>query len=100
MWLDVPLRWSGLSWGEVVLVDPGCQWSGEAGMVAAGVLELAGGVDESSGRGVLADGPLLPGVEGVELLVGGAESVVVAVEASAELLVASVFASELVSFVS
>ena len=60
---------------------------GEEGVVAAGVLEVAGGVDERGGRGVCADGPVVPGVEGVELLVGGAESVVVAVEAAAELLV-------------
>jgi hypothetical protein len=41
----------------------------------------------------------LPGVEGVELLAGGAESVVVAVEAAAELLIASLFAVEAIVFV-
>lgn len=28
-------------WGEVVLVDPGGRWSGEAGVVAAGAFEFA-----------------------------------------------------------
>jgi hypothetical protein len=36
-------------WGEVVLVEPGGQWSCEAGVVAAGAFELVGGVDEHIG---------------------------------------------------
>jgi hypothetical protein len=47
--LDGPPRRSWLTWGEVVLVEPACQWLGEASVVAAGVLELAGGVDEGGG---------------------------------------------------
>lgn len=54
----------------------------------------------AAGEGFLPVAHCCQGVEGVELLVGGAESVVVAVEASAELLVAPVLALELVSFVS
>lgn len=41
----------------------------------------------------------MPGVESLELSAGGAESVVVAVEAAAELLIASLFAPEAVVFV-
>lgn len=48
-WLDVLLGCGGRTWGEVVLVDPGGQWSGEAGVVAAGAFELVGGVDEGFG---------------------------------------------------
>lgn len=46
---DVLLGCGGLMWGEVVLVDPGGQRSCEAGVVAAGAFELAGGVDEGVG---------------------------------------------------
>lgn len=49
MWLDVLPGCGGPSWGEVVLVDPGSQWRGEVGVVAAGAFELAGGVDEGVG---------------------------------------------------
>ena len=49
MRLNVSLEWGWALWGEVVLFDPGCQWLGEVGVVAAGVLELAGGVDECGG---------------------------------------------------
>lgn len=49
MWCDVLLRCGGPRWGEVVLVDPGGQWSGEVGVVAAGAFELVGGVDEGFG---------------------------------------------------
>ena len=45
----MPLRCSWPMWGEVVLVDPGGQWSCEAGVVAAGAPKLAGGVDEGRG---------------------------------------------------
>ncbi len=69
----MPLRWRGLPWGEVVLVDPCGEGLGEELVWPADALELVGGVDERSGWEVLADGPLLPGVEGVELLVGDAE---------------------------
>ena len=86
-------------WGEVVLVDPGCQWSGEVRVVAAGSLQLVGSVDECSGRQVLAGGPLLPGVEGIELSAVGADTILVAVEAAAEVLVAALFAAEAVVFV-
>jgi hypothetical protein len=48
-WLDVLLGCGGPTWGEVVLVDPCGQWSGEAGVVAAGAFELVGGVDERIG---------------------------------------------------
>jgi hypothetical protein len=49
LWLDVLLGCCGPTWGEVVLVDPGCQWSGESSVVAAGAFELVGGVDERIG---------------------------------------------------
>lgn len=45
LWLDVPLGCRWPTGGEVVLVDPGGQWSAEAGVVAAGAFELAGCVD-------------------------------------------------------
>lgn len=49
LWLDVLLGCGGPMRGEVVLVDPGGQWSGEVGVVAAGAFELVGGVDEGFG---------------------------------------------------
>ena len=36
-------------WGEVVLVDPRGEGFGEGSVVAAGVVEVVGGVDEGGG---------------------------------------------------
>ena len=60
-------RWP---WGEVVLVDPGGEKFGEGSMVAAGVVEVLGGVDEGGGWWGVPGGPGVPGVEGVEALFG------------------------------
>ena len=96
-------RWS---WGEIVLVDPGGEWFGESSVVTAGVLEVLGRVDEGGGWWGVSGGPGVPGVEGVEALLGGGESVGVAVEAAGELLVdlavllePLLFLSELVALV-
>ena len=108
-WLVVDGRlhgWGRSSWCEVVLVDPGREWFGEEFVVAAGVVEVVGGVDEGGGTGGMSLGPLVPGVEGVEALLGVVESVVVAVEAPGELAVdgemlleSAAFGAELVSLV-
>ena len=77
-------RWS---WGEVALVDPCGEWFGEGSLVAAGVMEVVGGVDELGGWWGVSGGPGVPGVEGVEALFGGGEPVLIAAEAAGELLV-------------
>lgn len=38
-----------LPWDEIMVVDPCGEWFGEGSVVAAGVVEVAGGVDESGG---------------------------------------------------
>ncbi len=55
--------------------------------MAAGVVEVVGGVDECGGAWGVSVGPFGPGVEGVESLLGVVEPVVVAVELSGELSV-------------
>ena len=89
-----------------MLVDPGVEGYGEEGVVAAGVVEVVAGVDELGGAGGVSVGPVGPGVEGVELLLGVEEPVVVAVELSGELSVDGevllepiAFGAELVSLV-
>lgn len=75
-------------WGcEVVLMDPFGEWFGEECVVAAGVVEVLGGVDEGSGAWGVSVGPVGPGVEGVDAVLGVEEPVVVAVEAAGELSV-------------
>jgi hypothetical protein len=69
------------------LVDPGGEWFGEGSVVAVGVVEVLGGVDEGGWWWGVSGGPGVPGVEGVEALFGCGESVGVAVEAAGELLV-------------
>ena len=49
MRLDLSPDWSWELWCEVVLVDPGGEWFGEECVVAAGVVEVVGGVDEGGG---------------------------------------------------
>ena len=82
--LDVSLDWSWALWGEVVLIDPGHQRLGEECVVAAGVVEVVGGVDEGGGTWGVSVGPVGPGVEGVESLLSLVEPVVVAVELSVD----------------
>ena len=96
----------GSRWGEVVFVNPRGEWFREGSVVAAGVVEVVGGVDEVGGWWGVSGGPGVPGVEGVEVLLGGGESVGVAVEAAGELLVdlavllqPMLFLSELVALV-
>lgn len=74
-------------WGEVVLVDPGGEGFGEGSVVAAGVVEVLGGVDEGGGWWGVPGRPGVPGVESVEALFDDRDSVGVAVEAAGESLV-------------
>jgi hypothetical protein len=47
------------------LVDPVGEWFSEESVVAAGVVEVGGGVDERRGAGGMSVGPVGPGVERV-----------------------------------
>ncbi len=87
----------GVLWGEVMLVDPVGEWFGEECVVAAGVVEVVGGVDERGGAWGVSVGPVVPGVEGVEAVLGVVEPVVVAVELSGELSVDGEVVSESVA---
>ncbi len=89
----------GVLWGEVVLVDPVGEWFGEESVVAAGVVEVVGGVDEGGGAWGVSVGPVGPGVEGVEAVLDVEEPVVVAVELSGELSVDGEVLLEPVAFV-
>lgn len=80
------------------MVDPGGKGFGEDSVMAAGVVEALGGVDECGGWWGVPGGPGVPGVDGVEPLLGGGESVGVAVEAAGELLVDLAVLLQLVLF--
>ena len=89
-----------------MLVDPGLERLGEDRVVLAGVVEVVGGVDELGGAWGVSVGPVGPGVEGVEAVLGVEGTVVVAVELSGELPVGGevvlesvAFAAELVALV-
>jgi hypothetical protein len=84
--------------GEVVFLHPGGEWFGEQAVVAAGVVEVVGGVDECGGAWGVSVGPVGPGVEGVESMLILEEPVVVAVELSGELLVRGEVVLESVAF--
>ena len=83
---------------EVVFLQPGGEGFGEECVVAAGVVEVVGGVDEGGGSGVVSVGPFGPGVEGVEAVLILEEPVVVVVELSGELLVGGEVVLESVAF--
>ncbi len=68
-------------------MDPFGEWFGEECVVAAGVVEVLGGVDEGSGAWRVSVGPFGPGVDGRDAVLGVEEPVVVAVEAAGELSV-------------
>lgn len=90
---------SGSPWRrDVVIVDPGGEWPGEECVLAAGVVEVVGGVDECGGVRGVAVGPVGPGVEGVEPVLCRWESVVVVVVAAGELSVDREVVLESVAF--
>ncbi len=68
-------------------MDPGGEGFGEGSVVAAGVVEVVGGVDEGGGWCRVSGRPGVPDVEGVELLFGVGEPILVSAEAARELLV-------------
>lgn len=84
--------------GEVVFLHPGGEGFGEECVVAAGVVEVVGGVDECGRAWGVSVGPVGPGVEGVEAVLILEEPVVVAVELSGELLVGGEVVLESVAF--
>ena len=84
---------------EVVFLNPGGERFGEKCEVAAGAVEVTGGVDECGRARGVAIRPVRPGAEGAEPVLGCQELAVAAAEAVNEVAVLAEVLLEAVAFV-